>query len=127
MAFLALLLLNKERERNKGVMHRSGRSTERSTDMDRSKSNRHLRSSKTHRLCKLVEVIKLGKTDLRPMMTLMEKIVRIMTIDDEIKIRRDILEEKMILHPVTTMMMDRMMEVRVMASSWILLYVWLCW
>ena len=32
---------------NKGVMHRSGRSTERSTDMDRSKSNRQLRSSKT--------------------------------------------------------------------------------
>ena len=32
---------------NKGVMHRSGRSKERSTDMDRSKSNRQLRSSKT--------------------------------------------------------------------------------
>ena len=35
----------------------------------------------------------LGKTDLHPMMIVVEKIVRIMTIDDEIKIRRVILEE----------------------------------
>ena len=54
----------------------------------------------------------LGKTDLHPMMIVVEKIVRIMTIDDEIKTRRDILEEKIILHQVTTMTMDRMIEVR---------------
>ena len=83
--------------------------------MNRSKSNRQLRSAHI-RLCKLVEVIGLGKTDLRPMMIVMEKIVRTMTIDDEIKIRRVILEEKMILHQVTTMMMDRMMEIRQMKT-----------
>ena len=33
---------------NKSVVHRSQQSKERSTDMDRSKSNRQLRSSKTH-------------------------------------------------------------------------------
>ena len=77
--------------------------------MDRSlidSSERHIR------LCKLVEAIELGKTDIRLMMIVMEKIVRIMTIDDEIKTRRDILEEKIILHQVTTMTMDRMIEVR---------------
>jgi len=94
---------------NKSVLHRSQRSKERSIDMDRSlidSSERHIR------LCKLVEAIELGKTDIRLMMIVMEKIVRIMTIDDEIKTRRDILEEKIILHQVTTMTMDRMIEVR---------------
>ena len=98
---------------NKSVVHRSGRSKERSTDISLIDS---LDRQRDIRLCKLMEVMGLGKTDLRPMRIVMEKIVRIMTIKDEIKIRRDILEEKMILHQVTMMMMDGMMEVRQMKT-----------
>ena len=105
---------------NKSVVHRSGRSKERSTDMDKNKSNRHLRSSKTHQTLQTRGSYRTQEDRSPPDDDSDEKIVRIMTIDDEIKIRRDILEEKMILHQVTTTMMDRMMKVRQMKTPLII-------
>ena len=101
---------------NESVVHRSRRSKERLTDMDRGKSNRQLRSSKTFQTLQTR-----GRDRTREqfdqvfslMMIVMEKIVQIMTIDAEIRIRKDILEEKMILHQATT----TMMEVRQMKTS----------